>query len=212
MKRIDRAGLAGGDVLDDQGPSKRSQFPLHTADVRAVVGAPSSLHIAVSLTPNSFRFRLNVPGGNSPYCTGVFRRPYTPRLLRTSDNVYRAPLAWGQIAGVDSVNSHVYNTYTYPPQLRMNGMARVQLVIPDEDRDRFVHQARLEGMSLSAWLRAAARDRLDRAQRAEQFDSLADVQAFFNECDLLEGPELEPDWDEHLAVINASRRQGATDT
>ena len=39
-------------------------------------------------------------------------------------------------------------------------MARVQLVIPDEDRDRFVHQARREGMTLSAWLRTAARERL----------------------------------------------------
>ena len=34
-------------------------------------------------------------------------------------------------------------------------MARVQLVMPDEDRDRFVHQAKREGMSLSAWLRSS---------------------------------------------------------
>ena len=40
-------------------------------------------------------------------------------------------------------------------------MARVQLIIPDKDRDRFVHQARKEGMTFSAWLRAAARDRLE---------------------------------------------------
>ena len=37
-------------------------------------------------------------------------------------------------------------------------MARVQLIIPDEDRDRFVRQARGEGLTLSAWLRAAARN------------------------------------------------------
>ena len=40
-------------------------------------------------------------------------------------------------------------------------MARVQLVMPDADRDRFVDQARREGMSLSAWIRAAARERLE---------------------------------------------------
>ena len=40
-------------------------------------------------------------------------------------------------------------------------VARVQLVIPDEDRDRFIHQARSEGMTLSAWLRAAAHQRLE---------------------------------------------------
>ena len=29
-------------------------------------------------------------------------------------------------------------------------MARVQILIPDEERDQFVHQARREGMTLSA--------------------------------------------------------------
>ena len=33
--------------------------------------------------------------------------------------------------------------------IQVGAMARVQLVIPDEDRDRFVHQARKEGMTLS---------------------------------------------------------------
>ena len=42
-------------------------------------------------------------------------------------------------------------------------MARVQLVMPDDDRERFVDQARREGMSLSAWLRAAARSVSKRA-------------------------------------------------
>ena len=58
-------------------------------------------------------------------------------------------------------------------------MARVQLVIPDEDCDRFVHQAPKEGMTLSAWLRAAARDRLEKRQRTKSFESAADVEAFF---------------------------------
>ena len=34
-------------------------------------------------------------------------------------------------------------------------MARVQLVMPDADKDRFVHQARREGMSLDESLRGA---------------------------------------------------------
>ena len=46
-------------------------------------------------------------------------------------------------------------------------MARVQLVMTDEDRERFVEQARREGMSLSAWLRAAARERLATRQPRE---------------------------------------------
>ncbi len=90
-------------------------------------------------------------------------------------------------------------------------MARVQLLIPDEDRDRFVHQARVEGMSLSAWLRAAAHQRLVDKQCAVPFESAEDLQRFFRECDALDGPQAEPDWEEHLEVINESRR-GRTGT
>ena len=50
-------------------------------------------------------------------------------------------------------------------------MARVQLVIPDEDRDRFVRQARSEGMTLSEWLRFAAHRRLEEQQRSHSFES-----------------------------------------
>ena len=88
-------------------------------------------------------------------------------------------------------------------------MARVQLVIPDEDRDRFVHQAKREGMSLSKWLRTAARDRLQNQQRSDPLESSADLDAFFHTCDELEGPRVEPDWEEHLMVINESLERGA---
>ena len=91
-------------------------------------------------------------------------------------------------------------------------MARVQLVIPDEDRNHFVQQARREGLTLSAWLRAAARKRLEDRQRSERFKSPADIEEFFMACDTLEGPEVEPEWKEHLLSINESRRRNAADT
>lgn len=91
-------------------------------------------------------------------------------------------------------------------------MARVQLLIPDEDRDRFVHQARREGMTLSAWLRAAAHQRLAAGQRSDPFETPEDLEAFFQECDAIEGPDTEPDWSEHLALIDESRRRGASST
>ena len=91
-------------------------------------------------------------------------------------------------------------------------MARVQLVIPDDDRERFVDQARREGMSLSAWLRAAARERLETRQRASLFESPEDVEEFFRSCAELEGPETEPDWSEHLRVMSESRGRGAAGT
>lgn len=91
-------------------------------------------------------------------------------------------------------------------------MARVQLVIPDEDRDRFVHQARREGLTLSGWLRAAARARLEEGQGSARFESPEELAAFFRECDTLPGPDREPDWEDHLRVIEESRRRGATGT
>ena len=91
-------------------------------------------------------------------------------------------------------------------------MARVQLVMPDEDRDRFVHQARREGMSLSSWLRAAARERLETRQSIKHFQAPEDVEEFFRACAALDGPETEPDWSEHLRVMDESRGRGASGT
>ncbi len=91
-------------------------------------------------------------------------------------------------------------------------MARVQFIIPDEDRDRFVHQATREGMTLSAWLRAAARERLAAQERRPPFESVADVDEFFRQCDEAEGVGTEHDWADHLRQIEASRRRGTSGT
>ena len=87
-------------------------------------------------------------------------------------------------------------------------MARVQLVIPDDDQARFLQQARLEGMSFSAWLRVAARDRLQRMRSQRRFGSPGQLQSFFAECDATEGPAREPDWEQHKEAIDRSRRLG----
>ncbi len=89
-------------------------------------------------------------------------------------------------------------------------MARVQLIIPDEDHDRFVHQARLEGMTFSAWLRFAARKRFEECQHSRSIRSQARLEEFFRACDSLDGPDSEPDWEEHLREINSSRGLNAT--
>ena len=88
-------------------------------------------------------------------------------------------------------------------------MAKVQLIIPDENLDRFVDQARREGMTLSAWLRAAAHGRLGQGFRRGVFDSPDTLAAFFHQCDLAAGTGPEPDWREHLAEIDQAREGGA---
>lgn len=90
-------------------------------------------------------------------------------------------------------------------------MARVQIIIPDEDRDRFFSQARREGMTLSAWLRTAAHECLESRQQAKPFASPAELEAFFRESNEQAGPGREPDWEEHLAVMQESRLRGLAD-
>lgn len=78
----------------------------------------------------------------------------------------------------------------------------------DEDLDRFTRQARREGMSLSAWLRAAAWDRLSEKEGSERFKSVEDLNRFFAECAARRGPGREPDWEEHKRLIEESRLRG----
>ena len=49
----------------------------------------------------------------------------------------------------------------------------------------------------------------DRRRRAEPFESTEHLQEFFQACAALPGPEAEPEWGEHLSVIDESRRRGA---
>ena len=44
----------------------------------------------------------------------------------------------------------------------------------------------------------------------EPFKSAEELEAFFRYCDTLEGPDREPDWEEHLEVINKSKMSGWT--
>lgn len=91
-------------------------------------------------------------------------------------------------------------------------MARIQLVMPDEDRDLFVHEARKEGISLSEWLRLAARERAERRREQPRFATREQLQEFFARCDRIEGAGVEPDWEAHLAVMRTSRSGGESGT
>lgn len=105
----------------------------------------------------------------------------------------------------------VYDGYTSLGE-EANTMARVHLIIPDADRDRFVHQARLEGMTLSGWLRAAAEERLKQRERLEPFTSPEEVRDFFRAYDERESGGREPDWEEHLRTLHESKMSGTGDS
>jgi hypothetical protein len=78
------------------------------------------------------------------------------------------------------------------------------------EREAFRRAAAHEGLSLSDWLRRAARDRLA-ASKAPTLSSAEDLRAFFEACDARE-EGVEPDWDQHRRVIEESKATGRTTT
>jgi hypothetical protein len=89
-------------------------------------------------------------------------------------------------------------------------MSRIQVVISEIEREAFRQAAAREGLTLSEFLRRAARDRLAAASAA-RVRTATDLRAFFRECDLREEGN-EPDWLEHRAVIEDSKATGKTIT
>jgi hypothetical protein len=89
---------------------------------------------------------------------------------------------------------------------------RVQVILDEEEREVFRRAARQAGTSLSAWLRDAGHRRLDQDEKPGRIESLAELDAFFAECDRHAGRGREPDWERHLDVIDSSRRSGSAAT
>ena len=88
-------------------------------------------------------------------------------------------------------------------------MVRIQLDIPEDERARFVRQAEREGMTLDAWLISVARRHSPPQTKERQpFQCREEVLAFLREISGQDGPEREPDWDEHLRNMEASRMEG----
>ena len=67
---------------------------------------------------------------------------------------------------------------------------------------------RNERVSSRAGLGVTARERIRRRWSTKPFGCAADAEDFFAACDAREGSGVEPDWEEHLKVINQSRSRG----
>jgi len=89
-------------------------------------------------------------------------------------------------------------------------MRRVQVLLEEGEQEHFRQQAEREGLSLSAWVRQAGQERL-RSRRARRLSTQRDLRDFFRAVDAREKGR-EPDWDEHLAVIDRSRASGSSAT
>jgi hypothetical protein len=86
---------------------------------------------------------------------------------------------------------------------------RIHLVLSEEEKARLAQVARREGMTLSAWLRSAAEEKLRRSA-PPTLSTGEELDAFFQACDERERGK-EPDWKNHLEVMKASRSEGVPD-
>jgi len=85
-------------------------------------------------------------------------------------------------------------------------MSRIQIVVSEVEREELRGAAALEGLSLSEFLRQAARDRLAAAPQTE-IHTVEGLRRFFQECDEREKGE-EPDWQTHRHLIEESKTDG----
>ena len=83
---------------------------------------------------------------------------------------------------------------------------RIHIVIDEREREAFRARATAEGVSLSEWMRDAARERLAR-ERPATISSVDDLDRFFADRRESE-PGAEPDWEQHVLVMERSRRGG----
>lgn len=83
---------------------------------------------------------------------------------------------------------------------------RIQVVLDEGEKELFRRHAEKAGLSLSAWLRRAARQSLE-LERRRRVRTVEDLRSFFGECDRREQGR-EPEWEEHLRVMAESRQAG----
>jgi hypothetical protein len=89
-------------------------------------------------------------------------------------------------------------------------MSRIHIILYDAEKELFRQQAAAEGLTLTEWLRMAARDRLT-SSAGSAIKSVDELLAFFASCDARER-QPEPEWEEHRRVIDRSIASGCGDT
>jgi hypothetical protein len=91
-------------------------------------------------------------------------------------------------------------------------MGRIQVLVSEQERETLRRVAEREGLSLSGWLRRIGLEKAKSASAGDQIKTVAQLDRFFRACDRREQTAREPDWNEHLAVIERSRGEGQTGT
>jgi Fe-S cluster assembly ATPase SufC len=85
------------------------------------------------------------------------------------------------------------------------------VILDAHEKVIFQSAAKLQGMSLSAWIKACVNKALEEQKKSRTPRSKEELMAFFRECDETE-QGVEPDWDQHKRVIEGSAASGISDS
>jgi hypothetical protein len=91
---------------------------------------------------------------------------------------------------------------------------RIHIVLQSDEKERYRALAEREGSSLSAWIRTAVREKAAGYEAARRLGSREALADFFKSLDRDHDAERagpEPDWEQHLSTIAASRTRGVMD-
>jgi hypothetical protein len=88
---------------------------------------------------------------------------------------------------------------------------RIHFLVDRSEKERFRSAAARQGLSLSDWLKAAAHEKLAKAEQNALLDTRAAMEAFFAGCDRVEQGR-EPDWEVQRLSIEQSRTSGLPST
>jgi hypothetical protein len=87
---------------------------------------------------------------------------------------------------------------------------KVQVLLDEVDREAFRAMAKREGLSLSAWLRKAGKEKLSAKEQSKPIYDKDSLERFFVDCDA-QALGNEPNWEDHLKVITRSKSSGQAD-
>ena len=84
---------------------------------------------------------------------------------------------------------------------------RVQVILNEEEANRFKSQAMRESKSLSAWLRDAGNKMIDMNREQQRLTDPESLKEFFRKNDERENG-VEPDWEDHKRLLLDSYQAG----
>jgi hypothetical protein len=87
---------------------------------------------------------------------------------------------------------------------------RLHILLPPDEKERYREIAEAQGLNLSDWVRMAVREAAERYGGGPGLQDPEELRRFFEASDRTHGPGAgtEPDWEEHLRLLEEGKVEG----